>query len=103
MRIPGGKPSVLEKVPERMQAVQAGDTFNIHVSLNYIESNARRAFLRIGYLALFDFLGTSCEAARSAIGISFAGSSSSISHAIISCEIFFNSAASSWQSSPTSA
>jgi HNH endonuclease len=59
MRIPGGKPSILEKVPERMQAVQDGDTFSIHVSLNFIEANARRAFLRIGYLALFDSLGYS--------------------------------------------
>ncbi len=59
MRIPGGKPAVLESFPERMKAVQAGDKFNIRVSLNYIESNVRRAFLRIGYLALFEFLGYS--------------------------------------------
>lgn len=59
IRIRGGKPAILAEFPKRLRAVKEGDTFKLHFSLRYRESNARRALIRIGYLALFNLLGYS--------------------------------------------
>jgi hypothetical protein len=59
IKILGGNPGVLESFKEGMSKAQSGGKFNLRFSLDYKEANARRAFVRIGYLALFQHLGYS--------------------------------------------
>jgi HNH endonuclease len=57
IKILGGKPKLLEEFQTMARGMGEGDTVNLTFSLAYVELKARRALVRLGYLALFDQLG----------------------------------------------
>jgi hypothetical protein len=52
-KIPDANPAAIQEFRNRMRSMQAGDKIHVNFSLDYAESNARRALIRIGFLALF--------------------------------------------------
>lgn len=59
MKIPGGKPEVLEQVQRTIRGMKEEDTFDLDVNFNYVATKAKRGLIRVAYLVLFDVFGYS--------------------------------------------
>lgn len=57
IKIVGGPPKLLEKFQTMMSGMGHGDLVNLSFSFDYVDLNARRALVRLAYLALFTQLG----------------------------------------------
>lgn len=59
IRVLGGKAEMLRRFREQIEWMCEGSQVHLNFSLDYIEVNARRALVRMGYLSLFDRFGYS--------------------------------------------
>jgi hypothetical protein len=57
IKILGGKPKLIEEFQTMARGMGEGDIVNLTFRFDYVELKARRALVRLGYLALFAQLG----------------------------------------------